>query len=144
MRPTLEQFKERFWQRVQKLSNGCWEWSGKLTPKGYGKCQFRNKELYAHRVSYTWERGEIPSGMVIDHLCRNKKCVNPNHLEVVTNVENVLRGESLFAQKKRQTHCVHGHLLAGKNLIIYKNGTRHCRTCAQVWEAGRTARRRAS
>lgn len=142
MKPTLEQFKERFWRRVEKSPNGCWEWLGKRNPKGYGKCQFRNKELFAHRVSYAWAYGEIPSGKVIDHLCKNTRCVNPSHLEVVTQRENVLRGESVFAKRKKQTHCVHGHLLDGENLVVYKNGTRHCRACARIWDAARSPRQR--
>lgn len=141
MQPTLDQFKESFWRRVRKVEGGCWEWMGKLTRNGYGKCQFHNKEFYVHRLSYTWVFGEIPSDKVLDHLCRNRKCVNPSHLEVVTSRENVLRGESVFAKRKRQTHCIHGHPLSGSNLIIYKNGTRHCRACAQIWEAARPPRK---
>lgn len=150
MKPTLEQFKESFWKRVDK--NGpipehnpelgpCWIWTGKRNPKNYGKCQFQNKEFFAHRVSYAWAYGEIPNGKVTDHLCRNHSCVNPSHLEVVTQGVNVLRGETLFAKRKKQTHCIHGHLLGGDNLIIYRNGTRHCRECSRIWDKVRRPRK---
>lgn len=130
--------KARFWAKVAKRDSGCWEWTGKINNYGYGICFIAGKEIPAHRAAYIWTKGEIPAGMVIDHLCRNRKCVNPDHLEVVTNAENVLRGLSPFAQKKRQTHCIRGHLLDGQNLRIRSNGTRFCREC----DRGRARERR--
>jgi hypothetical protein len=127
----FETFVKRFWQRVIKLENGCWEWTGKINNYGYGICQFNKKEKPAHCVAYAWKYGPIPNGLVADHTCRNRRCVNPDHVEPVTNIVNVLRGESPFAQKKRQTHCIHGHPLTGPNLRIRPDGHRACRACAR-------------
>ena len=126
---TLAQFKESFWKRVDKKESGCWEWTGKVNNFGYGQCQFAGRAMQSHRVSYEWTYREIPNGKVIDHICRNRKCVNPSHMEAVTIGENVLRGLSPWAIRKRQTHCTRGHLLDGNNLKIRSNGTRFCREC---------------
>ncbi len=71
---------------------GCWNWSGARHPSGYGRLKVGGKQLYAHRYMYEKVRGRIPDGRVIDHLCRNRSCVNPDHLEVVTQTENMRRG----------------------------------------------------
>ena len=73
--------------------SGCWEWNGKLN-NGYGRIRFKQKSTAAHRVSYEIYKGQIPDNYCIDHLCRNKKCVNPEHLEAVTQLENTLRGRT--------------------------------------------------
>lgn len=123
-------FEKRFWSKVDYSKSGehdCWVWLGKLNNYGYG-IVFRNgKELSAHRVSYELMFGEIPAGLVIDHLCRNRACVNPMHMQPVTNSENVSRGS-----RKLQTHCIHGHPLSGNNLRIRPDGHRACRTCAKI------------
>mgnify|MGYP001575286960 CR=1 FL=1 len=127
----------RFWTKVNKQEpNDCWQWLGQIGNHGYGvifesrkECENPNKRVrLAHQVSYTLLKGQIPEGLPIDHLCRNRVCVNPAHMEVVTLAENVLRGESLNARRARQTHCIHGHLLSGSNLYI-KQGYRQCRKC---------------
>lgn len=83
----------------------------------------------AHRVVYEELVGPIPDGLMLDHLCRVRHCVNPEHLEPVTNRENVLRGEGHSAKAARATHCLKGHPYAGENLRILSNGWRRCRAC---------------
>jgi hypothetical protein len=111
-------------------NSGCWLWLGSLNrDNGYGRFYLRYKSYLAHRFSYELQNGPIQNGLVLDHLCRNTSCVNPKHLEVVTNKENILRGISPSAENKRKTHCPIGHEYTEKNTRISKTGKRSCRTC---------------
>lgn len=83
-------FEMRFWSKIKK-KEGCWEWYGCITPDGYGQAYFDGKNKYAHRMAYELVKGPIPEGMVIDHLCFNRGCVNPDHLEPKTQMENTKR-----------------------------------------------------
>ena len=85
--------------------------------------------VMAHRAAYEVRIGPIPDGMVIDHLCRNRACINPAHMEPVTNRENVLRGTGPSAQHARKTHCNYGHAYDDQN-TMHRRGRRHCRKCA--------------
>lgn len=127
--PTSRQCRpipERFWEKVIKREGGCWEWQAKRNQYGYGKFSIsRRSEVFAHRLSWELMRGPIPAGLVIDHLCRNPACVNPDHLEPVTQMENVRRGEHVT-----KNQCVNGHTLTPDNLYFRKNGARRCRVCA--------------
>jgi len=92
-----------------EVARGCWVMQRGVKPDGYAEVFKRGKNYYAHRVVYEAIRGPIPAGMQIDHLCRNRSCVNPDHLEVVTRKENILRGISPPAINSRKTHCPRGH-----------------------------------
>ena len=104
----------------------CIRWEGKYYSNGYGRVGYK----MAHRVVYEEQVGVIPEGLHIDHLCRNRWCVNPEHLEPVTLVENVRRGESFTAINSRKTHCKNGHELTEDNIYQRPNRVdRGCRTC---------------
>lgn len=136
--------EERFWAQVDQCEDGCWYWLGGLHCEGYGRITVYGKRTYAHRFAYELLVGKIPEGLEIDHLCRNRACVNPTHLEPVTCEENVLRGVSPSAVHRRQTHCVHGHPFDVENTGYMPDGRRRCRTCDRVRARARLAAKRLS
>jgi len=121
---------QRFWLKVEK-TNTCWEWKGGLQGPRYGSFWFNGKQIRAHRFAYELFKGEIPNGLQIDHLCRNRACVNPEHLEIVSCKENVLRGIGVCAKNSKKTHCPRGHELKEDNLDKHhlRIGQRTCKTC---------------
>lgn len=134
----------RFWAKVDPQASGCWRWTASKKMGGYGQYQLEGWPQLAHRVAYEYLVGPIPAGLTIDHLCRNRWCVNPEHLEPVTQRENNLRGGSLVALNARKTHCKRGHPLSGPNLYIHPTaGARQCRICMQAREQRRGPRRAA-
>jgi hypothetical protein len=108
----------------------CWNWTG-ATSRGYGHLTFQGGGHPAHRVSFEAYRGPIAEGLVLDHLCRNTRCVNPDHLEPVTHRENIMRGIGIAPRNAAKTHCKHGHPLSGENLYQFPDGRRECRTCSR-------------
>lgn len=112
--------------------DACWWWTGDKTSDGYGRIWKDGKTRYVHRVLYEHFRGEIPPNVQIDHLCRNRACGNPSHMELVTSRENTLRGEGPTSQNAQKTHCVNGHEYTPENTRYYKGG-RYCRTCQREW-----------
>jgi HNH endonuclease len=116
--------------------NGCILWNGAKTAAGYGTLNVQNTRQLVHRLAYELYVGPIPEGLTLDHLCRTRACINPEHLEAVTNRENILRGTSPSAKQARRTHCPSGHPYAGENLIRWRNH-RHCRACMKQWATKR-------
>lgn len=125
------QLPEQFQANIFIDESGCWLWQRSLQ-FGYGTAHLNGKRSRAHRFVYELLVGPIPEGMCIDHLCRVRHCVNPAHLEVVTNKENVLRGIGYTAQQARQAVCKRGHQLTGDNMRLSKKGFRVCMTCKRL------------
>lgn len=115
---------ERFMRHVRIEPSGCWLWTGSLWGGGYG--QFKNaRSRYAHRFAYEHFVAPVPRGKDLDHLCRVRRCVNPEHLEVVTRRENLLRGDHPTARAIRTGVCKYGHRAYARR----PSGRAFCRTC---------------
>lgn len=119
------------------VGGDCWIWTGAKNPDGYGRVGRGRGTPYimAHRLFYETFVAEIPDGLQADHLCRNRSCVRPSHLEPVTSRENTMRGENRIAIALRTGTCVRGHALSGSNLILrLRGGTprRECRECRRL------------
>lgn len=128
---TAYPFPENLLRRL-RLNGSCVEFTG-CTDRGYGLVRTPLGVRKAHRVMWELMVGPIPDGKVLDHLCRNRGCVNPAHLEVVTQGENVLRGIGPVAVNARKTHCKNGHEFTEENTIIRREGWRGCRTCSREY-----------
>jgi hypothetical protein len=127
-------------------NSGCWIWLGPITEQGYGRVYiFRYKwSAMAHRVAFEQARGPIPDGMVIDHLCRTRICVNPDHMEAVTPVENVMRARFPNEILTGATHCSRGHELTDETTwLAPKTGRRFCRVCRRDSRSMKSVRARA-
>lgn len=145
-----EDVPKRFWEKVNKSGpipiarpelGPCWIWEGNIDYKGYGNIWFRGKHRKAHRVAYRAIVGKITKPQ-LDHLCRVRGCVNPAHLEPVTNKENLARGRNACREK---THCVNGHAFDAANTRIVtrkdRKKERHCRACSNAAVVRYKARR---
>ncbi len=129
----------RFWRKVHVLENGCWEWTASAVgPPGFKGASYWSREeqrmVYAYRLSYEAFVEIIPSHLEIDHLCRNRLCIRPSHLEAVTHRENVRRGEAhLISARVRgsRTQCPRGHPYDAKNTLNDNRGARQCRVCSR-------------
>jgi len=122
---TLHQhkFEGRFWARVDRQEAGCWNWTGALNSAGYGHVGRDGGVRRTHRVAYELLVGPIPEGLHLDHLCRNRACCNPEHLEPVTNAENIRRAAAA------KTHCKNGHPYTAENVYVRPTGSRYCTPC---------------
>ena len=115
--------------------SSCWLWTGSLNQKGYGNVRVGSRKdgsrrcAKAHRIVYEILIGPITPGLTLDHLCRIRHCVNPDHVDPVSHRVNILRGNGYTARNARKTHCSKGHPFFGDNLYSDSNGFRHCRTC---------------
>ena len=138
--PLRKHFLKRSVHIVRRGKWECWIWQGRCDNKGYGVLTCRGRIYKAHRVSYTMFIGSIPPDLVIDHLCRTRNCVNPEHMEPVSNDENIRRGAWAALTQSQKTHCVHGHPFSGDNLrvdVSRRRGRpvssrRTCKTCARL------------
>ena len=126
----------RFWTKVE-FTDTCWLWTAKCLPNGYGRFRIGSladgtrDEAYAHRWAYEFCIAPIPSGLTIDHLCRVRHCVRPDHLEPVTQQINNLRSDGPSGAHARATHCIHGHPFTEDNTYVRPQGWRECRTCVR-------------
>ena len=134
----LRSLPERILVAVHPEPNtGCWLFAGYLDRDGYGRIMpsrwssLKRRPMAVHRVMYEHIKGLIPDNLTIDHKCRIRCCCNPEHMEPVPNVTNVMRGISIFAQNARKEKCKRGHPLSGDNLYVTKRGFRNCRTCGR-------------
>jgi len=127
---------KRLWNKVNISENGCWEWTGNTNHNGYGDFTVGYKHFRVHRFVYEVFVDSIKEGMTIDHLCSNRVCVNPEHLEQVTRGENTNRGRlnNIAARIKNKTHCNYGHELTEENVFRWKstNYTRSCKKCSRT------------
>jgi hypothetical protein len=145
-------WQERLWAKVDKASGtwpvrgsgACWMWLGKFSRDGYGR-HWRTGEgdRRAHRLTYELVKGPIPGGLDLDHLCRNKWCVNPDHLEPVTLAENNGRKDKLHQTGAYATHCKNGHAWDEPNTAV-RYGRRYCRACGRNTTRAYKARMRAA
>lgn len=137
-----EKTLQRFWDKVCPEPNGgCWLWLAHVDRFGYGRINTPRGPQSAHRLAYEHFKGPIPGGLEVDHLCRVRGCVNPDHLEAVTHRDNLLRGASPSAVNARKTHCKRGHPFSKANTSIVQDG-RRCLKCHRARQAAYLARKR--
>lgn len=132
----------RFMSKLQHTPHGCWQWHGAKSEKGYGSFSFMGRALPAHRVAYVLWKGRVLAGLQVDHICNNRACVNPAHLQLVTDHQNKILGK---IRRLRATHCPNGHELSEDNLVSWRlksSGFRGCLTCQRETDRERQSLRR--
>jgi hypothetical protein len=135
----MKTLTERFTEKVEEpfdVHNDCWIWKGSKTGSGYGQIWVDGKYVTAHRISYELMVGPIPEGHAVDHLCRNRPCVRPDHLQALEHHENWTQWNL------SKTHCPNGHPYGGDNLQVKPSGEWRCRICHNTQERKRNARKR--
>lgn len=132
MRPRVD-ILTRIARSIFKDSRGCWLWNLRKARGGYGQIKFKGKSVPAHRVAYEAFRGTIPVGLTLDHLCRVRACVNPDHLEPVTIKVNTLRGNGPSARNAQKQFCKNGHQFSSENTEMRADGSgRACIKCRRA------------
>lgn len=126
-RPVLDRLLEKI---TKNPDTGCWEWQASLDKNGYGQFSINGGVKRSHAIAYELLKGPIPDGHEPDHTCRNRRCINPDHLEPVTHRINIHRGNSPMGINARKTHCTRGHPLSEENTWINKRGNRSCKQCS--------------
>ena len=139
-----ERLREKLMKRIEK-TDSCWNWLAYVTPTGYGvftsRISGKLENRRAHRAVYELLVGKVPDGLQLDHLCRNRKCVNPEHLEPVTQKENLLRGIGFGAINSKKKKCPKGHKYTKENTYVYPNNKwRNCKICRRVNNKARKER----
>jgi len=128
---------DRIMARIVRTPDGCWNWPGAKRAGGYGHVGWHDetktpRNESTHRALYKHFNGEVPEGFDLDHLCRNRSCCNPEHLEAVTRRENLLRGKTTPARRAAVTHCPSGHGYTPENTRVDKKGRRICKECCRT------------
>lgn len=142
MRLTSQEREALFWSYVDRTDpSACWTYPQKASVNGYAVVTVFGRSMLAHRYAYEISVGAIPDGLQLDHLCRNRRCVNPAHLEPVSQRENLLRGEGFAGTNARKTHCKRGHEFTPENTRL-RPGGRDCRACARAHDRKRRPRKR--
>lgn len=124
-----------------RVDGTCWTWTGPRSSGGYAAIGTQDRKLTGHRYMYERLVGPIPAGLTLDHLCRNRACINPAHLEPVTHRENTLRGIGPTAINARKTHCTRGHMLEGDGVLVRSGSRRECLACRRIRDNARPPRR---
>src|SRR5712692_8182930 len=124
-----DKVEKRFFEKIEINDNNCWVLKASDNLQVYGQFYYNGKTILAHRFSFEYFKEKIEPNNVIDHICKNTLCVNPNHLEQVTTRENVMRGMGVTSINDKKTHCSRGHLLEGENVYSYGKNYRQCMTC---------------
>lgn len=136
--------RERFESKIARSEGGCWEWTAARFQSGYGAIRIEGQTRLAHRISHELYIGPIPEGLGIDHLCKNRGCVRPSHIEAVPQRVNLARGDHPAAIVRRTNVCGHGHALTPENTYITPAGWRRCRECCRRHGRELRQRRRAA